>query len=839
LVEEDEGMNDPHNSMWVPVASIALAGLLTSTNAMGWKPLEVAADPLVRMPGTQPADGIAIAKPDSCLVCHGGYDEAIEPSHSWKGSMMGQAMRDPLFWAAATVAAQDSIWLTGTPNAADLCFRCHSPAGWLGGRSDPPNGSSLSGADYDGISCDACHRMYDPFFEQSASGGRESADWVGYWDEANSTPSAAGASATLVADRAEAAGLKLFNGKAMFGANHQPSFAFWLENGGGQYFVSSVAEQRGPFADAAPPHAKKYSRFNKSLYFCNACHDVSNPVLVNLDFAKKAPGDSVTELPSEQQPAYGYGHLERTFSEFMISDYALPGGTAGLGYFAPGIFATSRPDNTIASCQDCHMADTSGKASALSAAVDRPDGSIEHPNSGLPRHELVGGNAWVPRLLASVVEDSPNYDATNAALLNRGPDKLTLDLSQGVALDAQALLRAADKAVESLRRAAAITSLAHDAGSGKLSFRIENHTGHKLISGFPEGRRMFVNIRGFKSGKLRTEINPYDAAAATLRGLDPKRAPSSPALGSNEKHLDELVYEVSLSSSLTKESHTFHMALATHRYKDNRIPPKGMRIAEAAARKVEPVLAGAPKPELFTAAEYAGGYDDIEVDLPGVDGVEVRLYYQTTSREFVEFLRDEIKGSAKTLRVPTPSGERKAYIAQSDPFFSKLAAWGDVIFELWNHNKDAPGAAPIMMTYAATGSVPPLCTQPGSDGQPCDDGNRCTTADVCTAGSCAGPTKIACIASDACHVAGSCQPGSGCIHPNAKDGTTCPGGSCRAGVCEPGEMTMTSSAGGSAGRAEPATSGGGCGCRLAQQPIGQRSLWLLWLIGLAAAARRT
>jgi hypothetical protein len=113
------------------------------------------------MPGSQP--GSTTLDPSSwCDNCHGDYDRAIEPAHNWRGSMMAQAARDPLFLAAMTAAEQDAIWLTGTPNAGSLCIRCHSPGGWLAGRAEPVNGSALQGADFDGVSCDTCHRMVDP-----------------------------------------------------------------------------------------------------------------------------------------------------------------------------------------------------------------------------------------------------------------------------------------------------------------------------------------------------------------------------------------------------------------------------------------------------------------------------------------------------------------------------------------------------------------------------------------------------------------------------------------------------------------------------------------------------
>jgi hypothetical protein len=178
--------------------------------------------------------------------------------------------------------------------------------------------------------------------------------------------------------------------------------------------------------------------------------------------------------------------------------------------------------------------------------------------------------------------------------------------------------------------------------------------------------------------------------------------PSSPPLGPGESRSDALVYEAHLGSSLTDETYTFHFVLGDHRTKDNRIPPLGFRIAEAAARLSEPVWAGSSAPDYFTGEEYAGGYDQVEIALPaGGDRVEARLFYQTTSREYVEFLRDEINGTADSLTSPTPAGAPQAYIAQTDPFFSQLAAWGDTVWELWSHNKDVPGAAPVLMAEAA------------------------------------------------------------------------------------------------------------------------------------------
>jgi hypothetical protein len=690
------------NTRRIAVLVAAAIAIFTVGQAAAWNPVPVKEDPLVRMPGTQPDNGVALEAPNRCLNCHAGYNTSVEPGFGWKGSMMAQSARDPLFWATLVVAAQDSIWATGTPNATDICLRCHMPKGWLEGRSDPTNASAMGGADFDGIQCDFCHRMYDPFHERTFAGG--SGD--GGWDETNasSTPSGPAAESTLAADKAEAAAIRSFNGEPFYDSTTGlPVSGEYQESTGGQYFVATDSAKRASFADAAARHQMQYSRFHKSKFFCATCHDVSNPVLGNLG------ADPTQLLVTEQKSAHQYFHVERTFSEFMLSDYGQEGGAAGLGPFSPGSFETSAANNYIRMCQDCHMRDVVGRAANKNGAPLRPDESIEHPESGLPLHDLTGGNYFIPWVLASTVAGSPNYDATNDALLNQGPGVLAMDLQAGQGLDPEALLAGADRAMQQLALAAKIEGLSYDATSGALSFQIQNQTGHKLISGYPEGRRIFINIKAFSGGTLLYEVNPYDTNAGTLKGLEATYSSDlvvPEALGSGESHEDELVYEAQMASSLTGESHTFHFALATGRYKDNRIPPKGFRINEAAARMAVPVWHGVEDPDFYTASEYAGGYADVSLTIPpGADGVEVSLYYQTTSREYIEFLRNEINGTAPTTLTGTGAGGDEPYLAQTDPFFANMSAWGNVIWDLWTHNMNVPGAAPILMASMSVGDT--------------------------------------------------------------------------------------------------------------------------------------
>jgi hypothetical protein len=86
-----------------------------------------------------------------CSQCHEGFYES--PIDAWEGTMMANAMRDPLFLAALTIANQD------IPGIGDFCLRCHTPPGWLEGRCAPGDTSLLTEEDFEGVTCDVCHRM--------------------------------------------------------------------------------------------------------------------------------------------------------------------------------------------------------------------------------------------------------------------------------------------------------------------------------------------------------------------------------------------------------------------------------------------------------------------------------------------------------------------------------------------------------------------------------------------------------------------------------------------------------------------------------------------------------
>ncbi len=106
----------------------------------------------------------------TCGACHSGtVDQNAGHFANWAGSSMASAARDPVFRANQIGVNNLVESLTGENGAGNMCFRCHSPNGWYSGRFDPslggdPEGrtmlhSILASTDDEGIMCEFCHRV--------------------------------------------------------------------------------------------------------------------------------------------------------------------------------------------------------------------------------------------------------------------------------------------------------------------------------------------------------------------------------------------------------------------------------------------------------------------------------------------------------------------------------------------------------------------------------------------------------------------------------------------------------------------------------------------------------
>lgn len=338
--------------------------------------------------------------------------------------------------------------------------------------------------------------------------------------------------------------------------------------------------RRGPFQilPQAEYHPWLQSPYHRSSALCASCHEVSNPI-----YSKQANGTyalNALNQPHPTQDKFDMFPEQRTYSEWAASSFAQ--GPINMG----GRFGGNNP--MVSTCQDCHLPDGSGTAcQPFLGGANRTD---------LPVHQFAGSNTWVLRAV----------DKLNSR------DETMLDddiVNASIARNEQMLAKAAD------------LELAADASG--LVARVTNQTGHKLPTGYPEGRRMWLNVKFYgASGNLLAERGAYDLATATLTENNTK-------VYEGEIGIDAAMAAVSGKP----QGPGFHLALNNVWYKDNRIPPRGFTNAGFAAVQAAPV-----------AYSYADGqyWDDTSFAIPaGARRAEVTLYYQTTTKPYMDFLRSE------------------------------------------------------------------------------------------------------------------------------------------------------------------------------------------------------
>ena len=522
------------------------------------------------MPGSQPFEAGILNPPEACEVCHGNYDENVEPHFNWQGSMMAQASLDLLFEANMTIANQDA------PDSGDLCLRCHLPRGWLRGRSIPTDGSQMLVTDESGVACDFCHRLVDPFFDPAQNPAED---------------------------------------EAILAALSNPPSDF----GTGMAVIDPTGARRGPFVDATSGHPILVSPFHREAALCGTCHDVSNPA-----FEKDGNGNYVPnefDAPATDFSAHTIGPVERTYSEWFYSEYNTP----------EGVYAPEFGGNLeyVATCQDCHMRDVTGQGCNYGDPPIRDD---------LPLHDITGGSTWFPSLLSTLYPDQVDEAALQA----------------GIARARYMLQNAAEVA------------LAQE--GERLVVTVTNNTGHKLPTGYPEGRRAWINVKFYDEAMtLISESGAYDPNTGELsHDAEAKIYEIEPGLD-----------EVTAPLVGVDPGPSFHFALNNAVFKDNRIPPRGFTNAAYAD------FGGAHVDYSYADGQY---WDNTNYSIPaGAASAEVTLYYQSTSKEFIEFLRDENTTNTK----------------------------GQELYDLWNDNGTCP---PEIMVQAQSDLTSPLVGDLDGDG---------------------------------------------------------------------------------------------------------------------------
>ena len=264
--------------------------------------------------------------------------------------------------------------------------------------------------------------------------------------------------------------------------------------------VDGEVVRRGPRAyddpegSPEPPHPYIQDvEFLPSSRMCGTCHDVT------------------TERERVDSRGVGLGvnfNEQRTYSEWLNSDFAEPG-------------------EGFQTCQDCHM-----KVVEVPAA-----GCQEHENLGYfyddhRRHLIMGANSQALRIIQT---NSPgaNFSAINTVL----------EYVEEFASEAATLEVVFPEAVDL------------GAGIDTLPVRVINETGHKLPTGYSEGRVMWLEVTASYGDEVVWSSGLWDGAAleddAQLRTYE----------GVAERWSDG-----------TKN----HLLLNDYWREDTRIPPRGL-----------------------------------------------------------------------------------------------------------------------------------------------------------------------------------------------------------------------------------------------------------------------
>lgn len=557
-------------------------------------------------PNTDPNAFVPIYPSSWCAGCHGNYDNEVAPFDTWVVSMMAQAARDPVWVAARGVAMQDAN------SGGGFCLRCHAPGAWLSGRGHDTNPNvELTESDLEGMNCHFCHRVVNP------TEGPLSA--VGY-PLNNPTPDPA------VLDPLSQVGI-------LPAANQ----------GNATYVVDPQDARRGPFSDvptepvAHPggyetgpfhPTLTIYSPYHSDGAFCGTCHDVSNPV-----FTAQPDGHLALNAMNRSHPTMNKNDMfgeQRTFSEWLNSTFA----TAGV-YFEDRRFGGNHATGVMKSCQDCHMPAQQGYGCSPYIGTD-----ADRPN--VPQHSWAGANTWVIRAVVTQLNDESPGQAVDLGLT---PERV----DASVARNFQMLRDASDMELT-------------QSGS-QLRVKITNQSGHKLPTGYPEGRRAWINVKFYGANDvLIAERGHYDMTTATLTDGDTKVYETEQVIGA----------ETAAATGLPVGTH-FHLSLASETALDNRIPPRGFTNAAFAA------VGAAPVDYIYADGQY---WDFTNYVIPSTAvKAAVSFYYQTSSKEYMEFLRD-----------------------------TTTSVHGQNAYDLWLlHGKSAPAlmdSAEIMLTAADHSSNP-------------------------------------------------------------------------------------------------------------------------------------
>ncbi len=672
-------------------------------------------------PGTQqqelpnitfPAPYNVFEFPGTCMACHGGtIDQTAGHGGNWAGSNMASAARDPIFRANQIIVNNTIKNMPGGSNGAgNQCFRCHAPNAWLSGRADPTLGGAADGSDMiqsillstdnEGVNCEQCHRaigavkmkpidinpltgssLYDPNDPVWNMVAGPAGEWTHAGDPYPLGPAADNpyGNATLQYHDGMSYGAKYGGNVETFFSDvpdfidpitgalipshytgqtygvYPDFFTGYIQpappdlpvtNSLGQVIQynpdgsTSFVQETGVTPDAlwgaiSPEHSTRENLFVKSSEFCGSCHDVTMNIM-----NKGTPG-------------------WRTYTEWKYSSFGSNG----------------------TRCQDCHMPTMKHEYTDAAPVSLNPDPVLagwypyakdRNPYGGTSFHKFAGANRDLPMMMKVLYPEIdlelvgaptghdplifPGMFSDRGPMWDRAMRNSEISLRDGVSVQ--------------ITEGPTYVSGAGNNALWRVKVKVTNNTGHKVPSGFGDGRRMWISlVVKSANGTIRYQSGNYNPATATLSNS----ASTTTLTRAQTNVIDStvantvMIYE-KRTGTANAGGGTFRMSPSLLNEKilfDNRIPPAGFTGADYSLNGAGfwnytgTELAATPVED---PTRYPDGQNFDEVtyifNAPQTANLSARaeLNYQSQSREFMEYLKDTINAFGPLDKGPRPEG---------------------------------------------------------------------------------------------------------------------------------------------------------------------------------------
>jgi fibronectin type 3 domain-containing protein len=645
----------------------------------------------------------------TCMACHGGtVDQQAGHGGNWAGTSMASAARDPVFRANQMIVNSQVASQTGKDGAGNLCFRCHSPNGWYSGRFDPTlngaaDGSSmihtiLLSTDDEGIMCETCHRSLGSVTMKRQDLDPMDAVWnmlagISDW------PHAGGPYVDQVGDPAIAAGNPYGDGT--------------LQIADGMTYGGRYPGYVWPYSDDIPlqPDPQGYMGYSPGGPYTGQTYGVyppgwldpqGNPVgglpafnpdgtlPIQLDIPIGPPlnpdGTPCYQCQSIslEHPTFGASYVET--AEFCGSchDQNLPFGNLGMPvqrtYTEWKYSALGQEGPDQRTCQSCHMPRLSHEYTDDAPVTLNVDPVVSgwfpyaKSRTNTAFHKLAGANRDLPMIMKALYPEVDfevigGGEGANGVWVSTGNDPR---IFPGMLSTRNSMWDRNQRNTEITLQDGVDVQIAsgptYDPATGKwtLQVKVINNTGHRIPSGYPDGRRMWIQLQVKNSlGAVVYQSGHYDAATAKLvtapgwpglrRALSPQIDAANNAVMVYEKvtgrcQRDQFGNLARCRPSLNPLNNTVLF--------DNRIPPFGFTYADYRQAGVK---FWNYTPGTYVPVEDPTRYPDgqnwdlvtytFSAPANAVLTARAEVYWQTLTRDFVEHLRVD---DASTVRPVGP-----------------------------------------------------------------------------------------------------------------------------------------------------------------------------------------